>query len=177
MSDEIWDWAFGDEALLQASIDFEPEVTAPPQPSPLPPAVSSLPLTSSTRRPFASPKTDAQVSAERISGVPQKTQEDTKYYFRLWIEWRANRETKTGEEIKNLTEMSNFELQYWLTKFILEIRKQDGSAFTPNSLHHIVAGVMRYLRWNGKPDTDFFRNSDFSDFRASLDAEMKETAS
>ena len=32
---------------------------------------------------------------------------------------------------------------------------------------------MRHLRWNGKPDIDFFCSSDFSDFRASLDAEMK----
>ena len=48
-------------------------------------------------------------------------------------------------------------LQHWLTHLILEICKQDGSPFPPNSLHHITAGLMRYLRWNSKPEIDIFR--------------------
>ena len=32
---------------------------------------------------------------------------------------------------------------------------------------------MRFLRWNGKPELDIFRDSNFADFRASLDSEMK----
>ena len=32
---------------------------------------------------------------------------------------------------------------------------------------------MKYLRWNGKPEIDIFHNSNFVEFRASLDAEMK----
>ena len=32
---------------------------------------------------------------------------------------------------------------------------------------------MRYLRWNGQPSIDIFSDSDFADFKASLDAEMK----
>ena len=33
---------------------------------------------------------------------------------------------------------------------------------------------IRHLWWNGRPDIDIFRSSDFCDFRASLDAEMKQ---
>ncbi len=43
----------------------------------------------------------------------------------------------------------------------------------PNTLHHLVCGVMRYLRWNGQPKIDFFTDVDFSHFKQSLDAEMK----
>ena len=32
---------------------------------------------------------------------------------------------------------------------------------------------MRHLRWNGQPSIDFFTDSDFSEFKATLDAEMK----
>ena len=32
---------------------------------------------------------------------------------------------------------------------------------------------MRHLRTNGQPDIDFFKNPDFSDFRLTLDSEMK----
>ena len=60
-----------------------------------------------------------------------------------------------------------------MSRFILEVRKRDGNVYTPNTLHHITAGVMRHLRWNGRPDIDFFRDSQYSDFRQSLDAEMK----
>ena len=36
-----------------------------------------------------------------------------------------------------------------------------------------MCGIMRYLRWNGHPKIDFFVDDDFSQFKASLDAEMK----
>ena len=32
---------------------------------------------------------------------------------------------------------------------------------------------MHYLRWNGQPSVDFFTDSDFKDFKASLNLEMK----
>ncbi len=40
-------------------------------------------------------------------------------------------------------------------------------------MHHIVCGIMRYLRWNGCPTIDFFTDVDFLDFKKSLEAEMK----
>ena len=67
--------------------------------------------------------------------------------------------------------MSNSELQHWLALFILEVGKQDGSIFPPASLHHITAGLMRHLRWNGRSQVNLF--CDFHDFWASLNAEMK----
>lgn len=36
---------------------------------------------------------------------------------------------------------------------------------------------MRYVRWNGRPNIDFFKDPEFSNFRASLDAEMKQLQS
>ena len=64
------------------------------------------------------------------------------------------------------------EISHWMTRFILEVRKRDGNVYPPNSLHYIVSVLMRYLRLSGKT-IDIFQDPAFSDFRASLDAEMK----
>ena len=54
-----------------------------------------------------------------------------------------------------------------------QVRKKDGSEFPPNSLHHIICGIMRHLRWKCNLSIDFFADNDFTDFKRSLDAEMK----
>ncbi len=53
------------------------------------------------------------------------------------------------------------------------MRKKDGEEFLPNSLHHIVCGIMRHLRLTCYPTIDFFSHTEFIDFKGSLDAEMK----
>ena len=78
-----------------------------------------------------------------------------------------------SRSIPLLLEMTNADLQYWMTSFIMEVRKKDGSSFPPNTLHHICCGIMRHLRTNGKPFFDFIKNPEFADFRPSIDAEMK----
>ena len=54
----------------------------------------------------------------------------------------------------------------------MEVRKKTGE-FPPNSLHHICCGIMRLLRTNGQPFIDLFADSDFANFKATLDSEMK----
>ena len=54
----------------------------------------------------------------------------------------------------------------------VKVCKRDGSEFKPNSLYHIVCGIMRYLRWNGHPAIDFFTDLEFIT-RSSLDTEVK----
>ena len=73
----------------------------------------------------------------RVSAVPKKTQQDTQYCIRLWEEWCQHRQSNLGVSIPQLTELQPTELQQWLSYFILELHKKDGSKFTPDSLHHI----------------------------------------
>ena len=87
--------------------------------------------------------------------------------------WCQHRRSNFGDSIPQLTELQPTELQQWLTYFILELRKKDGSEFTPDTLHHICCGIMRHLRWKGQPAVDFFKDPEFADFSHSLDAEMK----
>ena len=48
----------------------------------------------------------------------------------------------------------------------------DGTEYPPNTLHHIVAGLQRHLRFKGNM-VDLFKDRQFAPFQASLDGEMK----
>ena len=61
-------------------------------------------------------------------------------------------------EIPPLAELDKQGLQYCVSRFLMEIRTKKGAEYAPNSLHHIVSGIMRHLRQNcGRPDIDFSR--------------------
>ena len=109
------------------------------QPNPFPLQLS----TSSTHR-FTPPKTDEEVSTQWTLGVPKKMLDDTKYCFHLWEEWRNHHTSSSSVHIGNITEMSNCELQHWLTRFILEICKQDGSP-----PFHLTVYITLLLAWWG----------------------------
>ena len=79
----------------------------------------------------------------------------------------------TAVNIPIITDMIKEQMQYWLVLFVLEVRKKCGDVYPPNSLHHIVFGVMRHVRWSGHPSIDFFKDPKFIDFSCTLDAEMK----
>ena len=79
----------------------------------------------------------------------------------------------THDSIPSVTQMTKEEIAHWLTRFVLEVRKKNGDVYPPNTLHHLVVGVMRHVRWSGQPNIDFLKNPEFANFRTSLDAEMK----
>ena len=36
-----------------------------------------------------------------------------------------------------------------------------------------MSGIQRYIRWNGNPSIDVFKDGEFTDFRMCLDSQMK----
>ena len=79
-------------------------------------------------------------------------------------------------EIPPLAELDKKGLQYWLSRFLMEIRTKEGAEYAPNLLRHnysfwnyasLRQNCMRKIRYR------FFKDREFADFRASLDAEMK----
>lgn len=60
-----------------------------------------------------------------------------------------------------------------MERFVLEVRKNCGEVYPPNSLHHIVERIMRHVQGTGQPSIDFFKDPEFADFCGSLDAETK----
>lgn len=143
--------------------------TPPPEPTtnrPLSESHSSSKQPTYTR--FAPPKTELEVEAARRASMPKKTREDMQYCMRVWKEWQECRQVTT-----DIRSMSRMELDAAMCRFVLEIRRKDGKEYPPNTVHHICCGIMRYLRMEGQPDIDFFKEISFSRFRDVLDSEMK----
>ena len=67
---------------------------------------------------------------------------------------------------------NNQQLDYWLSKFVLETRRSDGEHYPPNTLYSICCGLLRYLREH-RPEVNFFQDTSFAGFRKTLDGEMK----
>ena len=92
--------------------------------------------------------------------------------MRVWEAWRDNR-NYLQYSVPTLLEMDLGNMSHWLERFTLEARKVDGTEYQPNSIYHIVCGIMRYIRIQKQGSIDFFKDPEFAGLRSSLDGEMK----
>ena len=73
---------------------------------------------------FASPVNDATEEQLRLTRIPEKTKSATAWGIRVWNDWATARastvETAGHAPVGTL-------LAYWMSKFVLEARKADGS--------------------------------------------------
>ena len=67
------------------------------------------------------------------------------------------------------------DLGYWMGKFVMEVRKKDGSEYPPKSLYALVCCFKRYYEQHGVHDVNPLSptNPVFGNFWQTLDAEMK----
>ena len=64
----------------------------------------------------------------------------------MFNEWRYSLESEERNCPDNLLETgNNEELNYWLPKFINEVRRTDGNPYPPRSIHQLLAGLQRYM--------------------------------
>ena len=155
-------------ASLSHKQGLHTEYIAPP----LPVAVVS---TSHSHTPqdthFAPPKSDDEIQQARERAITNKNTDRHKLLY--GNEWRRCRvDTDTIIPSTEDTYVSRTNSEYWLTRFVLEVRKKSGDVYPPNTLHHIIVGIMRHVHWSGKL-TIVLKDLDFTSFRATLDAEMK----
>ena len=161
-----------DLLLLQCSDIFKLDFEQPKQASGSS-STALIPATSANPRKFALPKTEEDILQAKRHAIPASTLKDTKYCIAIWNEWCSHRLTNYGDAIAPLEELNTTELASNLSSFIFEVRKKDGSEFLPDTLHHIISGIQRFLRCNGKPSIDIYKDAEFADFRSCLDSEMK----
>ena len=124
---------------------------------------------------FAAPISDADVQEARKSAVPKNTAKNTTWAVKVWQDWRTHRFQIRGSPLDcppHLLICSNAELDNWLCKFILEVRRQDGQPYPPQTLYGLACSIMRYVR-EVRPHVNFFKDADFDGFKRTLDGEMK----
>ncbi|ESO99880.1 hypothetical protein LOTGIDRAFT_158036 [Lottia gigantea] len=105
------------------------------------------------------------------------TRKNTKWSLNIFNEWRKCR-SKGDNDIPELQDMTAEELDYWLQRFIVELRKMNGDEYSPKSVYYIICGLMRHLKDHNisinileEADTRFLLT------RKVLDAKMKELVS
>ena len=185
--DQLFLAAFEEDPTLSFPVPAPPSDTSPSRSAaPLQPLPSSCTNASSAAQScttsattpvlqrFAKPTTEEEIIAMRKRAIPEKTVKDTKYCVSVWEEWCKHREETTSCTIPSLNSITLSDLQFWLVRFILEVRKKDGCEYPPDTLHHLCSGIVRFLRTNGTHSSlDIFKDPFFAPFRSSLDAEMK----
>ena len=71
---------------------------------------------------------------------------------------------------------NNQQLDYWLSKFLLEIRKKNGEHYPPKTMYSICCGLQRYIQ-DHHPEVNLFNCPSFAGFRKVLDGTMKQLRS
>ena len=155
-----------DALLLARRQQFE-ELPTEPEPKRL-----KVDSTKKGKRIFAKPKTEKEVAQAKLTAIPAKTLTDTNYCFGVWKEWTQHRLATLSESIPPIEQMEPSVLSKTLCNFIFEVRKKNGEEFPPKTLHHLISGIQRYARMNGK-NIDVFKDAEFSEMRVCLDSEMK----
>ena len=87
----------------------------------------------SANRVYASPKGKAAVQSARGASIPTKTKEQTEWAVKVWKEWALASNTRllSNEEPFSTTfcELTVSEMNFWLSRFILEVRKKNGDPY------------------------------------------------
>ena len=91
-----------------------------------------------------------EVQQARLQAIPTSTKKDTAWCFNIWRDWSVANSTDADNIPQDITRLCPEKLTRYISRFILEVRKKDGTEYPPNTLYHIICRLMRHLRQNGR---------------------------
>lgn len=111
---------------------------------------------------FRVPKTSSQENVLVNDAVPASTKYKNKWAVNIFAEWQRLREVKVpvldcGGLFKDydlhkvtavsvdIAGMDALSLNYWLSKFVVEVAKKSGERYPPKSVYGIICALKRYL--------------------------------
>ena len=111
---------------------------------------------------FRVPKTSCQENVFVNDAVPASTKYKNKWAVNIFAEWQRLREVKVpvldcGGLFKDydlhkvtavsvdIAGMDALSLNYWLSKFVMEVAKKSGERYPPKSVYGIICALKRYL--------------------------------
>ena len=125
---------------------------------------------------------DEEVLARNDERIPLNTMKTTSWNLKVWNEWVAERNSLPvnpddqfcrAPSAEILCTICDYELSFWLSKFVYEVRKRGGEVYPPKTVYQICSGIQRYLRNNGVPGLEIFKSANFKLFQDAIDSEMK----
>ena len=80
--------------------------------------------------------------------VPSNTTKSTSWALRVFRSWRKQRNKRVAERCpENLLEQPVVDrLNYCLSRFVVDVRREDGKSYLPASINNILAGLYRYSK-------------------------------
>ena len=80
--------------------------------------------------------------------VPANTQKNNAWVMRVFMEWRAQRNGGISDKAQEcpenlLDDPDSQKLNFWLSRFVTEVRKQDGQPYPPRTIHQILSALQR----------------------------------
>ena len=117
---------------------------------------------------FRSPKSKKEDTSLVSEATPKATQYNTEWGRKVFEEWQQRRQNTCAmlevvgvadlkcEDVQDLTvsleHMSANTLNFWLSKFVCEVAKQNGERYSPNSLYLLICAINRHLSETGGED-------------------------
>ncbi|CAG2247963.1 unnamed protein product [Mytilus edulis] len=102
---------------------------------------------------FAEPVLTEELEQRINDRIPTRTKQSTSWSMNVWRGWAENRNCNPMTGFEEFTcvpvdpETATVkELDFWLSRFIMETRRKDGTPYPPNTLMNISAGIQRHLR-------------------------------
>jgi hypothetical protein len=137
---------------------------------------------------FGPPVTAEQLRNSHVNAIPKKTRDNNAWAVSVWRDWadHRNQQPETAFEVGfpialDVAKITDLQmLDYWLQRFVVEIRRKDKKPYPGETLVQICSALQRHLRFYPKfKSINLFKTDDptFSQFRNTLDARMKELIS
>lgn len=131
---------------------------------------------------FTIPAGDTIIEKSISDNLPAGTKKRNNWALTLYSKWQNQREITNADDANiqlpdkdNLTVVNTKVIDYWLAKFIFEIRRQDGCRYPRNTLISLVAGFNAYFLMN-KRFINLFKDEAFHHFREVLDVACRESS-
>ena len=124
---------------------------------------------------FAKPKTGDEVADITKGYVPPNTAKNTTWALRVFEEWRCARNKKCTDAVCDpnlLVSPDADSLNFWIPRFVAEVRRQDGEPYPPKTIHQLLAGLQRHMLENNPLAPKFLdtKNPVFRDIHRSCDS-------
>ena len=126
---------------------------------------------------FADPLSPSKMQTICEGFVPKNTQKATDWARRVFDEWRINRNKRSDEKCPStlLVSPDVRALNYWLSRFVLEVRRADGEPYPASSLVNILSGLYRYSKKCSPACPNFMdrRDATFRDLNGAMQVKFR----
>ncbi|CAC5389685.1 unnamed protein product [Mytilus coruscus] len=128
---------------------------------------------------FHEPKTAKEIEDMQSKKFADSTMSKIKWATTLFKQWKSTRNIRANDPNVGLSpirvdlaEMSLDELNYFISRFICDVRKTDGTEYPPDTLYSLVICLQLYMDTLGY-NHKFLSDSSFIQIKNSLDNVMK----